>query len=125
MAPNAEGAGCPLIGGHPAGLSEGTVIVVRRFTSDDLVGLGFLRMFERQDGGYVDFRGAGFHVGTLWLELAIPNFTFDFHKGAFLRPAAQAPSFVQTTQACHSVLVRYSPESLSFQLTLVAIEKRE
>jgi hypothetical protein len=40
----------------------------------------------------VDFRGADFEFGTFRLELAIPKFTFDFHKCAFLQaggPSAQ------------------------------------
>ena len=60
--------------------------------ADGPIGLGFLRTVKRQDGGYVDFRGADIEVGAFRLELPIPKFTLDFHKGAFLQatgPAAQ------------------------------------
>src|SRR5580698_10469765 len=45
-------------------------------------------------------------------------------KAPFLREPAHSPNFPQTTIRCHSVRVLYSPESLSFQLTLVARENR-
>src|SRR5580700_10740265 len=45
-------------------------------------------------------------------------------KAPFLREPAHSPNFPQTTIRCHSVLVLYSPESLLFQLTLVARENR-
>src|SRR5580698_1914743 len=45
-------------------------------------------------------------------------------KAPFLRDPAHSPNFPQTTIRCHSVRVLYSPESLSFQLTLVATENR-
>src|SRR5579862_2802442 len=45
-------------------------------------------------------------------------------KAPFLREPAHSPNFPQTTIRCHSVRVLYSPESLSFQLTLVASENR-
>src|SRR6204780_3002495 len=45
-------------------------------------------------------------------------------KAPFLREPAHSPNFPQTTMRCHSVRVLYSPESLSFQLTLVARENR-
>ena len=41
-------------------------------------------------------------------------------KAPFLRDAAHSPNFSQTTILCHSVGILLSPESLSFQLTLVA-----
>src|SRR5580700_5261235 len=45
-------------------------------------------------------------------------------KAPFLREPAHSPNFPQTTIRCHSVRVLYSPESFSFQLTLVARENR-
>src|ERR1035438_5324247 len=45
-------------------------------------------------------------------------------KAPFLKEPAHSPNFPQTTTRCHSVRVLYSPESLSFQLTLVARENR-
>src|SRR5580693_5911378 len=42
----------------------------------------------------------------------------------FFSEPAHSPNFPQTTIRCHSVRVLYSPESLSFQHTLVAREKR-
>src|ERR1700733_3281476 len=42
----------------------------------------------------------------------------------FFSEPAHSPNFPQTTIRCHSVRVLYSPESLSFQLTLVASENR-
>src|SRR5580700_5537143 len=45
-------------------------------------------------------------------------------KAPFLREPAHSPNFPQTTIRCHSVRVLYSPDSLSFQLTLVARENR-
>src|SRR5580658_295129 len=45
-------------------------------------------------------------------------------KAPFFSEPAHSPNFPQTTIRCHSVRVWYSPESLSFQLTLVASENR-
>src|SRR5271154_6286484 len=45
-------------------------------------------------------------------------------KAPFLREPAHSPNFPQTTIRCHSVRVLCSPESWSFQLTLVARENR-
>src|SRR5580704_14251411 len=44
-------------------------------------------------------------------------------KAPFLREPAHSPNFPQATIRCHSVRVLYSPESLSFQFTLVAKRK--
>src|ERR1700683_5637674 len=45
-------------------------------------------------------------------------------KAPFFKEPAHSPNFPQTTIRCHPVRVLYSPESLSFQLTLVARENR-
>src|SRR5580658_1630190 len=45
-------------------------------------------------------------------------------QAPFFKEPAHSPNFPQTTIRCHSVRVLYSPESLSFQLTLVARENR-
>jgi len=78
-----------------------------------LISVGFFAAVQCEDRDYVNLGSTDFGVGTMRLELAVPEFALHFDESAFLQAGGHSPSFVQTMQACHCVRVRYSPDSLS------------
>jgi hypothetical protein len=118
-------SGPPKKAGRPITDSERSVVVDQQFRGRIvIITLGFLGAIQREDRDCMDLDGTDLRVGALGLKLPIRSSPSTSMKAPFLRERAHSPNLLQTTIRCHSVRVLYSPESLSFQLTLVATENR-
>ncbi len=79
---------------------------------------------QRQNRAGIDLRHANAAIGFRGSEFAITELAFNFHIGAFLQSAGPFAQLIPADDAMPFHARLYSLVPFSFQLTLVASEKR-